>query len=191
MAQVLQQVYHSIRHELLEHHTSSPQQAATATTVLLVAFPLLAFLLVRRRLASTTREQMLAKLPSPPGRLPLIGHLHLVGSLPHVTLRDLAARHGRGGLLLLRLGAVPTLVVSSARAAQAVLRANDHAFASRADSAVASILFYGPSDAAFCPYGEHWRQVKKIATTHLLTNKKVRSYRHAREKEVIYFFYYV
>ncbi|MBO8831437.1 cytochrome P450, partial [Staphylococcus aureus] len=29
-----------------------------------------------------------------------------------------------------------------------------------------------------------WRQVKKIVTTHLLTNKKVRSYRHAREHEV-------
>uniref|UniRef100_A0A0A9TSW4 Uncharacterized protein n=1 Tax=Arundo donax TaxID=35708 RepID=A0A0A9TSW4_ARUDO len=39
-------------------------------------------------------------------------------------------------------------------------------------------------DVAFAPYGEHWRQVKMIATTHLLTNRKVRSYRHAREQEV-------
>ncbi|CAL5004291.1 unnamed protein product [Urochloa decumbens] len=187
-AQVLQQVYHSL-HDLLWHDTSSPQASAMATSVLLVAFPLLALLLVRRRLSSSSaataaREQQLAKLPSPPGRLPVIGHLHLMGSLPHVTLCDLAAKHGRDGLLLLRLGSVPTLFVSSARAAQAVLRTNDHAFSSRCDSAVAGIIFYGPSDAAFCPYGEHWRQVKKIATTHLLTNKKVRSYRHAREREV-------
>ncbi|CAO2200070.1 unnamed protein product [Urochloa humidicola] len=183
-AQVLQQVYHSL-HDLLWHHTGSPQAASMATSVLLVAFPLLALLLVRRRLSSSTaREQQLAKLPSPPGRLPVIGHLHLMSSLPHVTLRELAAKHGRDGLLLLRLGAVPTLVVSSARAAQAVLRANDHVFASRCDSAVAGIIFYGPSDVAFTPYGEHWRQVKKIATTHLLTVKKVRSYRHAREQEV-------
>ncbi|CAO2210255.1 unnamed protein product [Urochloa humidicola] len=186
-AQVLQQVYHSL-HGMLwhEHDTSSPQASAMATSVLLVvAFPLLALLLVRRRLSPTTaREQQLAKLPSPPGRLPVIGHLHLMGSLPHITLCELAAKHGRDGLLLLRLGSVPTLFVSSARAAQSVLRANDHAFASRYDSAVAGILFYEPSDAAFCPYGEHWRQVKKIATTHLLTNKKVRSYRHAREREV-------
>ncbi|CAL5008732.1 unnamed protein product [Urochloa decumbens] len=168
-AQMLQQVYKSL-HDLLWHDTSS-QASAMATSVLLVAFPLLALLLVRRRLSSSTaamaREQHLAKLPSPPGRLPVIGHLHLMGSLPHVTLCELAARHGRDGLLLLRLGAVPTLFVSSARAAQAVLRTNDHAFSSRCDSA-----------------GEHWRQVKKIATTHLLTNKKVRSYRHAREREV-------
>ena len=44
--------------------------------------------------------------PSPPS-LPLIGHLHLIGSLPHVSLRDLAARHGRDGLMLLRPGAGP------------------------------------------------------------------------------------
>uniref|UniRef100_A0A453ACW3 Cytochrome P450 n=1 Tax=Aegilops tauschii subsp. strangulata TaxID=200361 RepID=A0A453ACW3_AEGTS len=104
--------------------------------------------------------------------------------LPHISLRDLAAKHGRDGLMLLRLGAVPTLVVSSPSAAEAVLRTHDHVFASRPYSPVTEILFYGPSDVAFCPYGEHWRQVKKIATTHLLTNKKVRSYRHAREHEV-------
>ncbi|CAO2189940.1 unnamed protein product [Urochloa humidicola] len=183
-AQVLQQAYHSL-HDLLWHDT--PQaSSAMATSVLLVAFPLLALLLVRRRLSSssTVREQQLAKLPSPPGRLPVIGHLHLMGTHPHVTVTELAAKHGRDGLLLLRLGSVPTLFVSSADAAQSVLRANDHVFASRYDSAVAGILFYGPSDPAFCPYGEHWRQVKKIATTHLLTAKKVRSYRHAREREV-------
>jgi hypothetical protein len=111
--------------------------------------------------AGASRDQLLSRLPSPPGRLPVIGHLHLVGALPHVSLRDLAARHGRDGLLLLRLGAVPTLVVSSAKAAQAVLRTHDHVFASRVYSAVTDILFYGATDVAFCAYGEHWRQVKK------------------------------
>ncbi|GJN24866.1 hypothetical protein PR202_gb12636 [Eleusine coracana subsp. coracana] len=62
--------------------------------------------------------------------------------------------------MLLRLGAVPTLVVSSPSAAQ------------------------GSSDVAFSPYGEHWQQMKKIATIHLLSNRKVRSYRYAREEEV-------
>ncbi|CAO2198776.1 unnamed protein product [Urochloa humidicola] len=162
----------------------SPQRAALVYS-LLVAFPVI--LLLLRRLAASPaaaeRERLLSKLPSPPRRLPVIGHLHLVGRLPHVSLRDLAAEHSRDGLMLLRLGAVPTLVVSSPRAAQAVLRTHDHVFASRAHSPV-DILFYGSSDVAFAPYGEHWRQVKKIATTHLLTNKRVRAYRHAREQEV-------
>ncbi|XP_044321638.1 indole-2-monooxygenase-like [Triticum aestivum] len=176
-------------HELLLQ-ARSPHAALGLVFVLLVC-PLLLLLLVRHLATPSTaaataraREELLGRLPSPPSRLPIIGHLHLVGSLPHVSLRDLAAEHGRDGLMLLHLGAVPTLVVSSPSAAEAVLRTHDHVFASRPYSAVTEILFYGPADAAFSPYGEHWRQVKKIATTHLLTNKKVRSYRHAREHEV-------
>ncbi|CAL5009396.1 unnamed protein product [Urochloa decumbens] len=174
-----------VLHELL------PLQAPAALVFSSVLVIIAALLIVRRRRfgssSDTARrardEQLLSKLPCPPGRLPIIGHLHLVGSLPHISLRDLAAKHG-GGLMLLRLGAVPTLVVSSASGAQAVLRTHDHVFASRAYSPVTDILFYGSTDVAFAPYGEHWRQVRKIATTHLLTNRKVRSYRHAREHEV-------
>ncbi|KAL5232021.1 hypothetical protein ABZP36_030797 [Zizania latifolia] len=133
---------------------------------------------------STTRaSKLLDKLPSPPGRLPVIGHTHLVGSLPHISLRDLATKHG-SNLMLLHLGSVPTLIVSSSRAVQAILRTHDHVFASRPYSVVSDILFYGPSDILFSPYGEYWRQVKKIATMHLLSVKKVRSYRLACQQEV-------
>jgi hypothetical protein len=121
--------------------------------------------------------------PSPPA-LPIIGHLHLVGALPHVSLRDLAAKYDAGGLMLLRLGTVPNLVVSSPRAAQAIMRTHDHVFASRPTTAITDTLMYGSSDIALAPYGEHWRQARKLVTTHLFTVKKVHSYRHARKEEV-------
>ncbi|CAL5074976.1 unnamed protein product [Urochloa decumbens] len=126
--------------------------------------------------------------PSPPGQLPIIGHLHLVmvGSHPpHVSLREIAARHG--GLVLLRLGQVPNLVVSSPRAAEAVLRAHDHAFASRPPSAAADILVGGagrPYDVAWAPYGDYWRQARKLVAAHLLSARKVHSLRRARQEEV-------
>ncbi|CAD6266271.1 unnamed protein product [Miscanthus lutarioriparius] len=167
-------------HELLQQRAKSPPQVALVVSVLLVC-PLLVLLLVRRCIGTTAstataraREELLSKLPSPPRRLPVIGHLHLVGRLPHVSLRDLSAKHGRNGLMLLHLGAVPTLIVSSPSAAQAVLRTQDHIFASRATSPVTDILFYGSTDVVFSPYGEHWRQVKKIVSAHLLATKKVR-----------------
>uniref|UniRef100_J3M3T8 Cytochrome P450 n=1 Tax=Oryza brachyantha TaxID=4533 RepID=J3M3T8_ORYBR len=146
---------------------------------------LLCSLLVQLIIRCYVRREgdLLSKLPSPPSRLPVIGHLHLVGSLPHISLRDLAAKHGPN-LMLLRLGAVPTIVVSSSSVAQAILRTHDHVFASRPYSVIADILFYGSSDIVFCPYGEYWRQGKKIATTHLLTMKKVRSFGQARQQEV-------
>jgi hypothetical protein len=125
--------------------------------------------------------------PSPPGCLPIVGHLlHLVGDQqqqPHVALRDLASKHG-GGLMLLRLGAVQNIVVSSPWAAREILRTHDHAFASRPPSAIATVLFSGPSDVAFAPYGEQWRQSRKLVTAHLLTANKVRSFQHARIDEV-------
>ncbi|KAJ1266784.1 hypothetical protein BS78_07G004900 [Paspalum vaginatum] len=150
---------------------------------------LLHFMATRRRRRSSNdngnkHHHQLPWPPSPPGRLPIIGHLHLVGSRPHVSLRDLAARHGRGGLLLLRLGAVPNLVASSPRAAEAVLRTHDYAFASRATTSVSDGLLYGSSDIGFAPYGHHWRQARKLVTTHLFTASKVRAYRGARAEEV-------
>ncbi|KAG2576110.1 indole-2-monooxygenase-like [Panicum virgatum] len=183
MAQVVVLQLRHVLHELL-----LPQASAVVSILLMIICPLLALLIVRRPLAAATarraREQLLSKLPSPPSRLPVIGHLHLVGSLPHVTLRDLAGKHAAGGLMLLRLGTVPNLVVSSPRAAQAIMRTHDHVFASRPTTAITDALLYGSSDIALGPYSEHWRQAKKLVTTHLFTVKKVHSYRHAREEEV-------
>ncbi|KAL6900812.1 hypothetical protein ACP4OV_005488 [Aristida adscensionis] len=173
-------------------------------TLLLLLLPLLLLLLVARLASTTTtaatsgrrrRNKLLRRRhrdepepsqlpPSPPSKLPVIGHLHLVGSHPHVSLRDLAAEHGSGGLLLLRLGAVPTLAVSSPAAAEAVLRTHDGVLASRPWSPVADLLFYGLTDVAFAPYGEQWRQARKLVTTHMLSARKVHSFRHGRQEEV-------
>ncbi|OEL23134.1 indolin-2-one monooxygenase [Dichanthelium oligosanthes] len=141
-------------------------------------------LLLLQHVASRSRKQLRKPLPPSPPGLPVIGNLLQVGDSPHVSLRDLAAKHGPGGLMLLRLGTVPNLVVSSPRAAQAVLRTHDHVFASRPASTLADDLVYGSSSVGFAPYGEHWRQVRKLVTTHLFTVKKVHSYHLARQEEV-------
>jgi cytochrome P450 len=167
---------------------------AVAVAFLCFVFPLLVLLAVLRS-ARARRSRRSGKddlqyvddgrlPPSPPGQLPIIGHLHLVGSHPHVSLRDIADTHGADGLVLLRLGQVPNLVVSSPTAAEAVLRTHDHAFASRPRSEVTHILFGGSSDVALAPYGGYWRQARKLITTHLLSAAKVRSLRGAREAEV-------
>ncbi|XP_047094371.1 indole-2-monooxygenase-like [Lolium rigidum] len=149
---------------------------------------LLPFLLFAHRWLTTGKtgkkeQQQENHLPPSPPALPIIGHLHLVGSRPHVSLRSLARKHGPD-VMLLRLGAVPTLVVSSPRAAEAVLRTHDRVFASRPRSVVADIILYGSCDVAFAPYGEYWRQAKKLMTTHLLSVRRVQSFRGAAIEEV-------
>ncbi|KAL6883420.1 hypothetical protein ACP4OV_010834 [Aristida adscensionis] len=153
---------------------------------LMLVLYLLATFRAKRRARTRRRrqqQQLGGRLPPSPPALPVLGHLHLVGSLPHVSLGGLARKHGPD-LILLRLGAMPVLVASSPRAAEAVLRTHDHVFASRPRFLSVEIVLYGPSDVGFAPYGDYWRRVRKLVTTHLLSAKKVRSFHLARQEEV-------
>uniref|UniRef100_A0ACD5T8K4 Uncharacterized protein n=1 Tax=Avena sativa TaxID=4498 RepID=A0ACD5T8K4_AVESA len=123
--------------------------------------------------------------PSPPA-LPVIGNLHQLGSgRYHRTLQALAQSYGP--LFLMHLGSMPSLVVSSASMAEAVLRTQDHVFCSRPQPHTARGTLYGCRDIAFSPYGERWRQLRRIAVLHLLSAKRVHSFRALREQEVASF----
>ncbi|KAI3982608.1 hypothetical protein MKX01_031347 [Papaver californicum] len=45
-------------------------------------------------------------------------------------------------------------------------------------------LFYGCTDIAFSPYGEYWREIRKISISELFTPNKVAPFRAVREDEV-------
>ncbi|CAN6216201.1 unnamed protein product [Urochloa humidicola] len=123
------------------------------------------------------------RLPPGPWQLPVIGSMHhLARQLPHRAMRDLARRHGP--VMLLRIGEVPTLVISSREAAREVMKTHDAAFASRPLSSTVLVLSNGGRDIVFAPYGEHWRQLRKVAITELLSARRVLSFRAVREEEV-------
>ncbi|KAJ7294225.1 hypothetical protein O6H91_Y272200 [Diphasiastrum complanatum] len=63
--------------------------------------------------------------PSPPA-WPLIGHLHLLGTLVHQSLAQIACNYGP--LVFLRLGTVPTVVVSNEALAREFLKTYDQIF---------------------------------------------------------------
>ncbi|KAK1318790.1 Cytochrome P450 71A9 [Acorus calamus] len=85
--------------------------------------------------------------------------------------------------MLLQIGRIPTLVVSSPEMAEQVLRTQDHIFANRPLLKIMDRL-YGQKNMSFSPYGEYWRQAKKVTTLHLLSNKKVQSIQPIRDDEV-------
>ena len=93
--------------------------------------------------------------------------------------------------MLLYLGAMPTLVVSSPRAAEAVMCTHNHVFASQLHSVVSDTIMYGLFDIGFTPYGEYWREARKLVTTHMLGVKKVQSFRSAAAEEVLIFNYHL
>lgn len=134
-------------------------------------------LLMQRRNVAEKR-----KLPPGPFRLPLIGNLHQLRGLPHRSFQGLSDKYGP--LMLLQLGSVLSVVISSADMAREIFKSHDLIFSSRPVMYAAKKLSYGCIDIAFSPYGQYWRDIRKIAVLELLSAKKVQSFEHVRKEEV-------
>lgn len=93
----------------------------------------------------------------------------------------LSKKHGP--LMLLQLGKIQALVVSSADAAHEILKTHDLVFSNRAKTSIHDRLLYGSKDMAFTSYGEYWRQVRRICVIQLLSNTRVQSFTGVREEE--------
>ncbi|KAJ0969288.1 hypothetical protein J5N97_022165 [Dioscorea zingiberensis] len=122
------------------------------------------------------------RLPPSPWKLPLLGNLHQLGSLPHQSLHKLAQKHGP--LMLINLGQVPTLVVSSSEMSRETMKTHDFNFSGRPHIKAADILLYGNLDMSLAPYGDHWRKMRKISVTNLFSARRVQSFRAGREDQV-------
>ncbi|KAM3373500.1 hypothetical protein ACQJBY_020121 [Aegilops geniculata] len=139
------------------------------------------------KLAASSGSSSNAKKPQllPPGpwTLPIIGSLHhVVSVLPHRRITELCRLYGP--VMLLRLGEVPTVVVSSAEAAALVMKTNDLAFANRPRSVTQDIYSCGGQGIALAPYGEQWRQMRKVCVVELLSAKQVKRLEGIRAEEV-------
>ncbi|CAI9087634.1 OLC1v1021753C2 [Oldenlandia corymbosa var. corymbosa] len=133
---------------------------------------------------SKSKDESGSKLPPGPWKLPIIGSLHhlaLAGSLPHRALRDLSRKYGQ--IMHLQLGEISAVVVSGPQMAKHVLKTHDIALASRPRLAAVEIVSYNYRDVAFAPYGDYWRQVRKICVMELLSVKNVRRFSSIREDE--------
>jgi cytochrome P450 len=153
----------------------------------LVAVAVVLLLVLLSKLKSSLSAKPKLNLPPGPWKLPVIGSIHhlITNPLIYRTLRGLAQRHGP--LMTLRLGEVPVLVVSSAEAAREVLKTHDTTFADRFTNATAAAISYNATDVALSPYGERWRQLRKICVLELLSTARVQSFRRVREEEVARF----
>ncbi|CAN0856118.1 Desmethyl-deoxy-podophyllotoxin synthase, partial [Linum grandiflorum] len=84
-------------------------------------------------------------------------------------------------LIHLQFGQVSAVVISSSEIAKHVTKTHDINFSNRPFLLAAKVLCEG--DIAFAPYGEYWRQLRRVCTLELLSSRRVGSYRSIREKE--------
>ncbi|WMV28741.1 hypothetical protein MTR67_022126 [Solanum verrucosum] len=151
---------------------------------LISIFLFVCFLFLLRKWKKYSKNSQTKKLPPGPWKLPFIGSMHhLAGGLPHRVLRDLAKKYGP--LMHLQLGEVSAVVVTSPDIAKQVLKTHDIAFASRPKLLAMDIICYDRCDIAFSPYGEYWKQMRKICVMEVLSAKSVRSFSSIRCDEVV------
>ncbi|KAL8252258.1 hypothetical protein R6Q59_035951 [Mikania micrantha] len=114
--------------------------------------------------------------------LPIIGHLYVLKKPLHRSLAKLSANHG--SIQLLQFGSRPVLVISSPSAAEECLTKNDVVFANRPQLLAGKYLGYNYTSLVFAPYGDHWRNLRRVASIEILSSHRLREFEPIRVDEV-------
>ncbi|XVF17777.1 hypothetical protein REPUB_Repub10bG0152800 [Reevesia pubescens] len=125
-------------------------------------------------------------VPEAGGAWPVIGHLHLFSSkeILYRTLFALSEKYGP--VFSLRLGSHKALVVGNSEMAKECLTLHDKAFATRPSLSASKLLGYDYAMFGFAPYGNYWREMRKITTLELLSNHRLDmfNFKQVRASEV-------
>ncbi|XWS76055.1 hypothetical protein CRYUN_Cryun01aG0144500 [Craigia yunnanensis] len=129
-----------------------------------------------------SRQILLA--PEPSGALPFIGHMHLLGGKRTLAQTWGAMADKYGPIFTIRLGVFPALIISNHEAVKECFTTNDRVLANRPRSNAGIYLGYDHAGFGFAPYGEYWREMRKLAMVELLSGRRLETLKHVQFSEV-------
>ncbi|KAJ7568246.1 hypothetical protein O6H91_01G116200 [Diphasiastrum complanatum] len=122
------------------------------------------------------------KLPPGPKGIPFLGCLPKMGPRVHRSFAEMAKIHGP--IISVRLGSKLNIVVSTAKLAEEVLKAQDHVLASRPLPVLAEHMFSVERQSlVWATLGPTWRNARKLCTVELLSPHRLKSYYRIRKEE--------
>ncbi|KAJ9135580.1 hypothetical protein P3X46_032749 [Hevea brasiliensis] len=92
-----------------------------------------------------------------------------------------------GPIFSIRLGIHRAVVVSNWKVAKECFTTNDKVFLARPKSLAVKIMGYDHAMLGFAPYGQYWRDMRKLAVVELLSNRRLQLLRHVRDTETNFF----
>ncbi|KAL1223160.1 Cytochrome P450 81D11 [Cardamine amara subsp. amara] len=122
--------------------------------------------------------------PTPPFSLPIIGHLRLLKSPLHRVFLSVSQSLNNAPIFSLRLGNKLVFVVSSNSIAEECFTKNDVVLANRPNSIASKHVSYGYSTMVTAPYGEHWRNLRRIGAVEIFSNHRLNSFYSIRRDEI-------
>ncbi|MED6192226.1 hypothetical protein PIB30_008101 [Stylosanthes scabra] len=122
-------------------------------------------------------------LPPGPPYIPYIGNLHQLKQPFHRTFYHLSQKYGK--VFSLRFGSRLVVVVSSQTAAQECFSKNDIVVANRPHFLTGKYVAYNNTTLLLSPYGDHWRNLRRIATLEVLSTHRVTSFLEIRRDEIM------
>ncbi|KAK9949978.1 hypothetical protein M0R45_005485 [Rubus argutus] len=120
--------------------------------------------------------------PSPSLSLPILGHLYLLKPPIHRTFHRLSQKHGP--VFFLWFGSRRVVIVTSFSAVQECFTKNGIALANRPPSVLGKHLGYNSTTIVSSPYGDHWRNIRRISTMEVLSTGRLNSFADVRKDEV-------
>ncbi|GAV58786.1 p450 domain-containing protein [Cephalotus follicularis] len=119
--------------------------------------------------------------PSPPS-LPIIGHLHLLKQPLHRTFHKLSLKYGP--IISLWFGSRLVIVASSPSIVEECFTKNDVVLANRPTLLTWKHIAYNNTTIGNAPYGDHWRNLRRIAATELLSTHRLNMLVGIRREEI-------